>query len=162
MNDADFLELAVQQARAAIAAGQVPVGAALTHGGRLLGVAHNTVWHDCDPTGHAEINVIRQTARRHRTIFLRGCTLYSTLEPCPMCLSAILWTKAERVVFGCSITDATQLGFPELWISAAEMVARARLPLQVEQALPFRDICLNLFRDWQAVGSPRRQGPVAP
>ena len=60
-------------------------------------------WLTTDPTAHAEVNCIRAAATALKTIFLRGCTLYSTTEPCPMCLSAIHWAKIERVVFGATI-----------------------------------------------------------
>jgi guanine deaminase len=155
MNDEQFLMLAIQKAREAIMAGQVPVGAAVVRGGWVVGAAHNTVWRDCDPTAHAEINVLRQTAFTMRTIFLHGCTVYATLEPCSMCMSALMWTKVDRVVYGASIADATKIGFPEIWVPAKELVARAGLPVKVEQYGPLRDTCLGLFQEWHAAGAPR-------
>lgn len=158
MNDEAFLNLAIDKAREAIRAGQVPVAAAVVRGGYVLQSAHNTVWRDCDPTAHAEMNAIRQSAYALQTIFLRGCTVYATLEPCPMCMSALLWSKVERVVYGASIADALHLGFPELWVPAAEMIARARLPVEIVQVASLREVCIDLFREWHAAGAPRLRG----
>jgi len=157
MYDEQFMQLAIQKAREAIQAGQVPVGVAIGKGTNIVGLTHNTVWRDCDPTAHAEINGIRMASFNLRTIFLNGCTAYATLEPCPMCMSALMWTKVERVLYGASIADAVQLGFPELWVSASKLAELAKFPVKVEQYQPLQETCVNLFREWQAAGSPRRQ-----
>jgi guanine deaminase len=158
VTDDDFMLLAIQKGREAIRAGQVPVGAVVVRGGYVLHAAHNTVWRDCDPTAHAEINAVRQSAFALQTIFLRGCTVYATLEPCPMCLSAILWAKVDRVVFGASIADAVELGFPELWVPAEELAARSGLPLQIVRCTALRKECVGLFHEWHASGAPRLRG----
>ena len=79
-----------------------------------MAATHNTVWRDLDPTAHAEVNCIRSAAKALQTISLSGCEMYSTCEPCPMCLSAIHWSKIDRVVFGATIADAAAAGFCEL------------------------------------------------
>ncbi|MBI2808152.1 MAG: nucleoside deaminase [Planctomycetes bacterium] len=155
MDDVAFLGSALSIAREGLRAGQVPVGAAMVREGRLLEAAHNTVWRDLDPTGHAEMNVIRLSARAVQGIFLRGCTAYCTLEPCPMCMSAFLWTQVDRIVYGASITDAVKVGFPELWVPSAELAMRARRNVRIEQCVECRDECLALFQEWRAAGSPR-------
>ncbi|BBK34769.1 tRNA(Arg) A34 adenosine deaminase TadA [Stella humosa] len=93
---------ALELARAAAAAGEVPVGAVIVDGatGRELAAAHNRVETDHDPTAHAELLVIRAAAARARSPRLSGCDLYVTLEPCPMCAQAIAFARLRRVYFG--------------------------------------------------------------
>lgn len=92
---------ALQQARAAAAAGEVPVGAVLTGpDGAILAAAHNHVETRHDPTAHAEIMVIRAAAEALRTPRLAGCDIYVTLEPCAMCAQAISLARIRRLYFG--------------------------------------------------------------
>ncbi len=92
---------ALQQARAAAAAGEVPVGAVLTGpDGAILATAHNQVETGHDPTAHAEIMVIRAAAKALGTPRLAGCDLYVTLEPCAMCAQAISLARIRRLYFG--------------------------------------------------------------
>ncbi|WP_421707749.1 nucleoside deaminase [Algihabitans sp.] len=95
------MELALEEARAAEAAGEVPVGAVLVdEQGRVLARAHNLVERLHDPTAHAELLAIRDAAQRLGTKRLQGATLYVTLEPCAMCAQAIAFARLRRVVFG--------------------------------------------------------------
>ena len=103
MTDEDFMRLAIEKTREGIAAGQSPFGSAIVKNGEVVAVTHNTVWKTTDPTAHAEVNCIRRAAASLGTIELAGCTLYSTCEPCPMCLAASHWAKIDRVVFGATI-----------------------------------------------------------
>src|SRR6059058_3557562 len=103
MSDDEALQLAITACRMGIAAGQSPFGAVVVKGDRAITAAHNTVWRDGDPTAHAEVNAIRAATRLLGTIDLSGCTLYSTCEPCPMCLAASHWAKFDRVVYGAAI-----------------------------------------------------------
>ena len=89
MNDDEgYLRQAIEVCRQGIAAGQSPFGAVIVRERRVIAAAHNTVWRDNDPTAHAEVNALRAAASALKTIDLGGCTLYSTCEPCPMCLAA--------------------------------------------------------------------------
>jgi guanine deaminase len=151
ISDQDAMKLAIGKAREAIAAGQSPFGAVLVREGRVVAEAHNTVWRDGDPTAHAEINCIRRAAADLGRIDLSGCTMYSTCEPCPMCLSAIHWSKIDRVVFGATIADATAAGFSELPVAAAELAKIGGSPLRVEGGL-LRDACAALFGQWREAG----------
>jgi tRNA(Arg) A34 adenosine deaminase TadA len=116
-----------------------------------VAVAHNTVWLTCDPTAHAEINAIRQAAATLKTISLRGCTLFATCEPCPMCLSAIHWAKIDTVYYGATIADAAAAGFCELHFPARELATRGGSKLQVEEG-PLRAECCELFAIWKKSG----------
>src|SRR5262249_38841139 len=100
MADEAFMQLAIQNARAAIQAGQLPIGCVLVRASKVVLSAPNTVWRDTDPSAHAEMNGVRQGARMLGTIDLRGCSVFVTLEPCPMCLSACHWAKLDRIVYG--------------------------------------------------------------
>jgi tRNA(Arg) A34 adenosine deaminase TadA len=98
----DHMEAALQEARAAAAAGEVPVGALLVDGesGEVLARAHNRVERDHDPTAHAELLAIREAARKLGEARLTGADLYVTLEPCAMCAQAIAFARLRRVIFG--------------------------------------------------------------
>lgn len=94
------MELALQQARLAPLLGDVPIGAVLVHQNEVIAAAHNYRELSQDPTAHAEMIVIRQTAEQLKTWRLTDTTLYVTLEPCPMCAGAIVQARITRLVFG--------------------------------------------------------------
>src|SRR5262245_39005406 len=122
MTDEDAMRLAIAACRRGIAAGQSPFGSViLGPDGQVVAEGYNTVWADTDPTAHAEVNTIRLAAGALGRIELSGCTLYSTCEPCPMCLASSHWAALDRVVFGALITDATAAGFREMPIPAERM-----------------------------------------
>ncbi len=141
------MEMAVGKAREGVEGGQSPFGAVVVKDGKVVASAHNTVWRDCDPTAHAEVNAIRQASRALGSIDLSGTVMYTTCEPCPMCLTAIHWAKIDRVVFGATIADADGAGFSELTIAATEMVRLGGSPLKVESGLMQQE-CAELFRYW--------------
>lgn len=96
-----YMQLALAQARQAAARGEVPVGAVLVDDeGNILAQAGNRTEADCDPSAHAELLAIRTACAIRRSPRLPGCTLYVTLEPCPLCAAAISFTRLKRIVFG--------------------------------------------------------------
>jgi len=95
-----FMYLALEQARAAMEADEVPIGAVIVRGERVIAAAHNQRETLRDPTAHAEMIAITQAAEALRDWRLEGCTLYVTLEPCPMCAGAILQARIPLVVYG--------------------------------------------------------------
>jgi tRNA(adenine34) deaminase len=99
--DLEYMRLALEEARAAALAGEVPVGAVLVGDGKILARSGNRTIRDCDPTSHAEIVVLREGARVLRNYRLLGTTLYVTIEPCSMCAGAIVQARVPRVVYGC-------------------------------------------------------------
>jgi tRNA(Arg) A34 adenosine deaminase TadA len=151
MTDEDFMRLAIAKAREGIAAGQSPFGACIACDGHLVAAAHNSVWRDTDPTAHAEVNTLRLAAQGRGRIFLPDCVMYTTCEPCPMCLSAIHWAKVRRVVYGATIADAAAAGFSELTLAASELVRLGRSPLIVEAGVCTEE-CRELFRLWREAG----------
>ncbi|WP_310626859.1 tRNA adenosine(34) deaminase TadA [Limnohabitans sp.] len=98
--DLGFMQLALRQAHAAAAAGEVPVGAVVVRAGQVIAAGHNAPRTSHDPTAHAEINAMRAAAQALGNYRLDDCTLYVTLEPCAMCSGATLHARFERVVFG--------------------------------------------------------------
>lgn len=98
--DAHFMQLALEQAAAAAAAGEVPIGALIVHEGKVLASSGNRTIRDCDPTAHAEIIVIREAARALGNYRLADTTLCVTLEPCSMCAGAIIQARIPRLVYG--------------------------------------------------------------
>lgn len=99
--DQDWMEISLQEAAAAAALGEVPVGALVVHDGVIIGRGHNLRESSNDPTSHAEMIAIRQAAATLGSWRLLDCTLYVTLEPCVMCMGAIILARIPRLVFGC-------------------------------------------------------------
>jgi tRNA(adenine34) deaminase len=119
--DDRWIAVALEEARAAQAAGEVPVGAVIVRGDEMLARAGNRTLRDQDPTAHAEALVIRDAAAVLDSWRLEGCSLYITLEPCAMCAGAILLARIDRVVFGAWDTKAGMAG------SVADLLRHPRL-----------------------------------
>lgn len=100
-NDEQYMRLALEEARRAAEAGEVPVGAVLVHDGQLIARAANRTITDCDPTAHAEIVALRAAAKAIGNYRLAEATLYVTLEPCAMCAGALVQARVARLVYGC-------------------------------------------------------------
>ena len=100
-DDGRFLQIALEEARAAGAAGEVPVGAVVVHEGRVIARGANRTVGDCDPTAHAEIVALREAAHAVGNHRLGGATLYVTIEPCAMCAGAMIQARVGRLVYGC-------------------------------------------------------------
>jgi tRNA(adenine34) deaminase len=98
--DIEFMQQALAEARESAASGEVPIGAVLAHGGRILARAGNRTIRDCDPTAHAEIVVLREAAKIIRNYRLADTTLYVTIEPCSMCAGAMIQARVARLVYG--------------------------------------------------------------
>jgi tRNA(adenine34) deaminase len=100
-SDTEFMRQALEEARAAAQAGEVPVGAVLVSGARVVASAGNRTIRDCDPTAHAEIVALRAAAKALGNYRLAGTTLYVTVEPCSMCAGALVQARIARLVYGC-------------------------------------------------------------
>ncbi len=112
MTDADaaFMQAALSQAEEAAAAGEIPVGAVVTVGGDVVATGQNRSIRDCDPSAHAEIVALRAAGKAKSNYRLPEATLYVTLEPCAMCIGAIVQARVSRVVFGAYDPKAGALG----------------------------------------------------
>jgi guanine deaminase len=117
MNHQEFLQQAIRLAVAnAQSARGGPYGAVIVKDGRVIAAAANQVTADRDPTAHAEIVAIREACAKLHDFQLKGCILYSSCEPCPMCLGAIYWARLAKVYYACNRHDAAQAGFDDRFI----------------------------------------------
>jgi tRNA(Arg) A34 adenosine deaminase TadA len=123
----------------------VPFGAEIFHGqtGESLMRATNAVGPEHDPSAHAEVRAIRLACKKINAYHLKGYTLYTTCEPCPMCMACALWAGLDRVVFGATIADAARF-VSQIEISAAEVTKRSDMKCVVVGPVA-HDACLALF-----------------
>ena len=137
--------LAAFTARSLLTDNPRPFGASIVHTktGKQLVCTLNAVRQRCDPSAHAEVQAIRLGTRRLKQLSLAGYTLYTTCEPCPMCMSTALWAGIDRVVYGATITDANR-HCKQIQIPAAEVAARSDMKCIVEGPI-LRDVCYALF-----------------
>ena len=98
--DEKYMRLAIEEAKLALEADEVPIGAIIVAGGRIVGRGHNLVETLTDVTAHAELQAITATASTIGGKYLNDCTLYVTVEPCPMCAGALAWSQIGRIVYG--------------------------------------------------------------
>ena len=106
--DEKFMRMAIDEARKALKEQEVPIGAVIVCGDRVIGRGHNLVETLCDATAHAEMQCITAAASTLGGKYLKGCTLYVTVEPCIMCAGALAWSQIDRVVYG---ADDPKRGF---------------------------------------------------
>ena len=109
--DKEFLSLSVELAIGNVKSGGGPFGAVIVKNGEIISTGTNQVTAINDPTAHAEVMAIREAARKLESHTLEGCTIYSSTEPCPMCLGAIYWAGLEKLVFASDKIDAEKAGF---------------------------------------------------
>ena len=106
------MEMAIEEAKKGILQGHGgPFGCVIVKNDEIVGKGHNEVLKNNDPTCHGEIMAIHEACKTLNTFDLAGCELYTTGEPCPMCLAAILWANIEKVYYGCNIFDTEKIGF---------------------------------------------------
>ena len=107
-----YMRMAINEARKGIRAGHGgPFGAVIVKDGVVVGKGHNQVVKNNDPTCHGEMMAIHKACKKLGTFDLSGCELYTTGEPCPMCMAAILWANIKKVYYGCNIVDTEGIGF---------------------------------------------------
>lgn len=107
-----YMKLAIKEAEIGISKGHGgPFGAVIVKDGIIIGKGHNQVLKNNDPTCHGEIMAIHKACKTIKNFDLSGCELYTTGEPCPMCLAAILWANIDKVYYGCNIFDTENIGF---------------------------------------------------
>lgn len=148
--DAHWLERAVRLALENVAAGGGPFGAVIVGpDGEVLGEGQNRVTRDLDPTAHAEVTAIRAACRALGDFSLEGATLYTSCEPCPLCLSAALWARLDRVVYAADRYDAANGGFDDSEFYALWDRPRSGWTLPVVEGLRVADDTAP-FRAWLA------------
>jgi guanine deaminase len=123
-----------------------PFGAVIVRRGKVVARAHNEVIKTCDPTAHAEIFAIRKASARLKTFDLSACELYATCEPCPMCLTAILWARIPQVYYGCTRRDADRIGFRDNLLYEQMRIKMGAGGVKLLRL--GRRQCLMVFREW--------------
>jgi guanine deaminase len=154
MDAETLMRIALDKARAGIAAGQTPFGCAIALDGEVVAAAHNCVWATIDITAHAEITALREACARTGRVHLSGAIVATTCEPCPMCTSALHWARVDTVYYGARIADATVAGFNELHVSAEDMVRQGGSSLKLVPGI-LTDECVALFDEWRKVKQAR-------
>lgn len=146
MDHANFLRRAVALSKEGMHRGGLPFGAVVVLGGDVLGEACNEVVETNDPTAHAEIIAIRRAAKRLAKPDLGGCILYTSAEPCPMCLAAAYWARIERIFHGSTLGDAADAGFDDGFILEELRKPRDARCLPTEELL--RNEAKAVLRGW--------------
>jgi tRNA(adenine34) deaminase len=143
------MQAALDEARKAAEAGEVPIGAVVVHAGTIIARGQNCVVRNSDPTAHAEIVALREAAAALGNYRLNGCTLYVTLEPCAMCAGAMIHARVERLVYGAADPKAGACG------SVLAVVNHPQLnhKMEVEQGIlgdEAAELLRSFFRDRRA------------
>jgi guanine deaminase len=125
-----------------------PFGAVVVRSGKIIARGWNQVTSTNDPTAHAEVTAIRAACRKLKTFQLNDCELYTSCEPCPMCLAAIYWARFKKVYYANTRHDAAKIQFDDDWLyrEVAQPVAKRKIPMR--QLL--RGEALKVFAEWQA------------
>ena len=143
----DFAQRAVEIARTSVAEGGLPFGTVIVKDNRIVAEGVNQVTLKNDPTAHAEMVAIRQACQKLGVFELKECELYTSCEPCPMCLGAIYWARLSRVYYGSLAEDAAQAGFDD------SLIYREIAKVHSERAIPMiqmmRQEALAAFRAWK-------------
>ena len=124
---------AIRLASANVENGGGPFGAVIARGGEIIATGVNRVTANCDPTAHAEVSAIRAACQKLKTFDLSGCEIFSSCEPCPMCLGAIYWAHIDRLYFGNDKDDAKAIGFDDSFIYDELALPRTlrKLPVRI-------------------------------
>ncbi|WP_319381165.1 deaminase [Thiomicrorhabdus sp.] len=125
-----------------------PFGAIITKDGKVIAEGYNQVTSSNDPTAHAEVTAIRNACQALGTFDLKGCEIYTSCEPCPMCLSAIYWARLDKIYYANSREDAAEIGFDDalLYDEIPKPIEQRSIP--TERLL--EDEAIEPFKDWQA------------
>ncbi len=144
----EFMRRAIELSIANVRAGRGgPFGAVVVRGGQIVGSGANSVTSSNDPTAHAEVVAIRAACRELQTFQLNGCDLYTSCEPCPMCMAAIYWARIDRVYYANTHDDAAEVGFDDALIYRELALPIGERSLPMEPLL--REEALEGFREWQ-------------
>ena len=138
---------AIRLASANVENGGGPFGAVIARGGEIIATGVNRVTANCDPTAHAEVSAIRAAAQKLGTFNLSGCDIYSSCEPCPMCLGAIYWARLDRLFYGNTKADAARIGFDDAFIYKELALPLSERTLRAEQLLGKEAIAT--FEAWE-------------
>lgn len=131
MTHEDFMRLAIEAAKQGRQKGEMPFGACIVRHGQIVTTVHNVAQERTDITAHAEMYAIQEACRLLKTLDLSGCTIYASCEPCPMCFSACVWAKVDRIVFSSRIEDAERMGIWQIPITSSAMKQLGRASVEI-------------------------------
>ena len=149
MNDQDFMREAIALSHRMMEEGKGgPFGAIIVRDGEIIAEGYNQVTSGNDPTAHAEVSAIREACRKLGTFALADCDIYTSCEPCPMCLSAIYWARLRRMVYANSRQDAAGIGFDDEFLY--QEVAKPIDDRSLATTRLLQDEAIEAFRAWEA------------
>ena len=146
MNE-EFMRLAINAGVENVSSGGGPFGAVIVKDGEVVAVGANRVTPNNDPTAHAEVCAIRKACEKLGTFDLEGCEIYSSCEPCPMCLGAIYWARISKLYYGCNQKDADEAGFSDEFIYKELALDESERSLKTEVLLP--EEAKAVFEAWK-------------
>ena len=145
---AEFMDKAIKKAIEGVLNNEGgPFGCVIIKEGKIIGSGNNRVTSTNDPTAHAEIIAIREACKNLNSFQLEDCILYSSCEPCPMCLGAIYWARPKKVYYACSKADAAKIGFDDAFIYKELNLENNKRSIPFEQI--DRKKALNAFKAWE-------------
>ena len=147
MDKRELMTRAIRLAEESVKLGGGPFGAVIARNGEIVAEASNRVTLDCDPTAHAEVSAIREASKVLGTFDLNGCEIFTSCEPCPMCLGAIYWANLDKIYFANNRKDAADIGFDDDFIyKEIEVTPEKR---QKPSEILMREEALKAFDMWR-------------
>ena len=143
----DFMKLAIKLAVENVENGGGPFGAVIARDNRVIATGANRVTANNDPTAHAEVCAIRAACRELQTFDLSGCDIYTSCEPCPMCLGAIYWAHIDHIYYGCNKHDAAAAGFDDSFIYKEISLPKEQRSKAIEEMLS--EEAMSTFDAWR-------------
>ena len=147
MKKEELMQKAIALSMENVANGGGPFGAVISKDGEIIATGVNRVTSQCDPTAHAEVSAIRAAAAKLGTFNLSGCEIYTSCEPCPMCLGAIYWARLDKIYYGNNKADAKHIGFDDSFIYDELSLLPSARQLPSEILLP--EEAIQAFRQWE-------------
>lgn len=147
MTKEELMRRAITLAEESVKAGGGPFGAVIARNGEIIAEASNRVTLDCDPTAHAEVTAIRRATSLLGTFSLEGCEIYTSCEPCPMCLGAIYWAHLDRIYYANNRKDAADIGFDDDFIY--QEIALCPTERKKPSVILLRDEAQRAFTMWK-------------
>ncbi len=150
-----FMDMAIKEAMESARQGDYPIGAVIVKSGKAIASGRSAAMRNKDPTSHAEVEAIRKAAAKMCSMYLEGCVLYTTLEPCAMCAAAAVWAKMKGIVYGASIEDAMEfaesvkdrnisLSYRQIHIKCRDILKKSDTKLELIEGFE-RERCLRLL-----------------
>lgn len=143
----EYMRRAIELSRKSVAHGGGPFGAVIVKDGKIIAESSNSVTIDNDPTAHAEINTIRKACKALNSFELVGCDIYSSCEPCPMCLGAIYWSRLDNLYFANNKQDAADIGFDDSFIYDELNISVEKRRVKTSQFM--REEAIIAFQEWE-------------